>query len=847
MAGAIKLTIDGTEIEAIEGTTILEAADAAGVYIPRLCAHPDLPPVTRESPQPSAQVFQGSVAVAHTAPPPGTRKGCLLCVVEVEGQDEPVRACATPVEGGMRVTTSSPDIDARRRAKLKQIFATHPHACIQCAQSAGCALEPCSTNVAPDERCCPIFHSCELRKVAQFIGIPADTTRYRPAGLPVVEDEPLFVRDYNLCIGCLRCVRVCTDVRKVDALGFVFGENGRMVVGTKAPTLMESGCWFCLSCVEVCPTGALRLKFEDARIERRRVPRCVAACPAGIDIPRYVNEIRRGEFARAEAIIREAAPFPRALGQACFHPCEDECLRGEVSDPIAICALKRAVVEHADEPMWRAGLKARPATGKSVAVVGAGPAGLTAAWFLKLKGHDVVVFESEPEAGGWLRCGIPPYRLSADAVDGDITDILSLGIELQTGVEVGKDVPFEGVLSEYDAVFLAIGARRGKGLRCQGVELPGVESGLELLANPAAASKKHLLSGETVVVIGGGNVAIDVARTALRMGPDEVHVYCLEGRDEMPAHDWEIAEAEREGIVTHAGWGPMRFDGEDRVERVDFKRCTAVFDSEGAFAPRFDEGTTTTQRADRVLVAIGQQPVLDFLGAVENMSFRPGGTVAADADSMQTSLEGVFAGGEAVSGPASLVDAIAHGRRAASGIDRFLGGDGDIHFELLDPSIPDRALGGREGFGGLGRTREPSQPPEEATGNFRLVHMGFSADEAMAEAARCLRCNLRLLLRPAPLPPDPWIDFTAESVKGVTESEGVYQLLDENKTVYAIKGVTNLRSALAGLLETSKARYFIVEEDPMYSKRESELIQEYLKRHGSMPPGEGDDDLDDLF
>jgi NADPH-dependent glutamate synthase beta subunit-like oxidoreductase len=844
---SIKLLVDEIEVQAAEGLTILDASDAAGIYIPRLCAHPDLPPVDPDGLTQSKEVFQGHVPIVQAASTNGGYEGCRLCLVEVNGQSEPVRACATIVEDGMRVVTSTAKIDTQRRAQLREIFAAHPHACIQCAQSAGCALEPCSTNVAKNERCCPIFHRCELRKVAEFVGIPADTTRYRPADLPIVEDEPLFIRDYNLCINCLRCVRVCTDVRKVDALGFVFGENGRPVVGTKAPTLLESGCWFCLSCVEVCPTGALRLKFEDARIEGRRVPRCMAACPAGIDIPRYVREIRQGEFARAEAVIREAAPFPRVLGQACFHPCETECLRGDVSEPIAICALKRAVVEHTIEPTWRSNLTPRPATGRTVAVVGAGPAGLTAAWFLKLKGHDVVVFDSEPEAGGWLRCGIPPYRLSSDAVGSDIEEILSLGIELQTGVEVGKDIPFEGVRSGHDVVFLAIGARRGKQLLCQGIQLQGVENGLELLRNPEGAARRSALSGETVVVIGGGNVAIDVARTALRLGPDEVHVYSLEEREKMPAHDREIAEAEHEGIVMHPGWGPMRIAGDGRVERVEFKKCVSVFDGAGAFAPEFEEDTTTVQKADRVLVAIGQQPVLDFLGRVEGIDFTETGTVSADADSMQTSLEGIFAGGEIVTGPASLVDAIAHGRRAASGIDRFLGGDGDIHFPLLDQSEPDRALGQRERFADLERTHMPCLPTEEAAGNFRLVETGFSADDAMVEAARCLQCNLRLLLRPAPLPPEPWIEFTADNVATAPESEGVYQLLDEGRTVYAIKGVRNLRDALNDLVETSKARFFLLDLDPMYSKRESELIQEYLKQHGCMPPGEGDDHLDDLF
>jgi NADPH-dependent glutamate synthase beta subunit-like oxidoreductase len=858
----IRLTIDETEIRATEDSTILEAADAADIYVPRLCAHPDLPPVDPGDLAPWNEVFQGSLSRHHlpvaqtsgarrdigTTRSNGRYQGCMFCLVEVKGQGDPVRACSTRVEDGMRIITSTHDIDTRRRARLRDIFTSHPHACIQCAQNAGCALEPCSTNVAKQERCCSIFHHCELRKVAEFVGIPDDTPRYHPADLPVVEDEPLFMRDHNLCIGCLRCVRICRDVRKVDALGFVLDGDARPVVGTKAPTLKDSGCWFCLSCVEVCPTGALRLKFEEPRMEGQRVTRCATACPAGIDIPSYIREVRRGDFARAEAVIREAAPFPRVLGQACFHPCEAECLRGDVSEPVAICALKRAVVEHGDEPIWKSRLIPRPATDKTVAVVGAGPAGLTAAWFLKLKGHDVVVYDSEPEAGGWLRAGIPPYRLSSDAVDADIEDVTSLGIELQTGVEVGKDVSFEGVRSGHDAVFVAIGARRAKQLVCTGVDLPGVLNGLDLLKGLTAVTKESPFAGERVVVVGGGNAAIDVARTARRLGSDEVHVYCLEERLAMPAHRWEIDAAEREGIAIHPGWGPIRIAGDGKVERVDFKTCIGVFDDEGEFAPTFDESITTTREAERVLVAIGQAPILDFLGLVEGIDVTATGSLRVDTGTMETSLDGVFAGGEIVTRPASLVDAIAQGRRAASGIDRYLGGDGDIHFPLLDKSEPDMDLGQREGFADLMRTPMPSQPPDEAVGNFRLVEAGYSADHATVEAARCLRCDLRLLIRPTRLPPEPWLELTVDHIAKVPDSEGVYQLLDESKIVYAIKGVTNLRAALSELIELStRAKYFLFDQDPMYSKRESELIQEYLKKHGCMPPGEGEDELDDLF
>ncbi|UCC48489.1 MAG: FAD-dependent oxidoreductase [Gemmatimonadota bacterium] len=854
----VRLTIDEIEIEAREGATILEAADAAGIYIPRLCSHPDLPAVDPEKLEPWEEVSQGPHSKRHTGGAGFTQasrknggyEGCLLCLVKLDGQAEPTRACVARVEAGLHVVSSSAEIESRRRSRLRRLFSTHPHACVQCAQRAGCALEPCSTNVSKEERCCPIFHNCELRKVAEYVGIPEDTPRYRPADLPSVEDEPLFLRDHNLCIGCLRCVRICRDVRKVGALGFVLDERREPVVGTKAPTLRDSGCVFCLSCVEVCPTGALRLKSEDPKLDGERLTHCVAGCPAGMDIPRYLREIRRGEFARAEAVIREVAPLPRVLGQVCFHPCEQGCLRAELSQPIAICALKRAAMDHTDEVLWKSHLQPDPPTGKRVAIIGAGPAGLTAAWFLRLKGHEVFLFDSQPSPGGWLRDGIPRYRLSPAALEADVEDIIALGVELRMGVEVGREITFARVRDEHDAVFIAVGARSAKPLPCKGADLPGVESGLELLQDLAAgvSSEGPKFAGEKVVVIGGGDVAVDVARTALRLQPEEVHLYCLEQRAEMPAHGREIIEAELEGVVVHPGWGPALVAGAGKVERVDLCKCVSVFDGEGRFAPVIDESVSISQDADRVLFAIGQQPALALLDGVEGFKARGTGNIEVGSESMQTSMAGVFAGGDVVTGPASVIDAVAHGRRAASGIDRYLGGDGNIYFPLLDETELDADFGALKGFSDLKRTPIPRLPVGEALSSFSLVETGYPAAAAVREAERCLRCDLKLFIRPAPAPPEPWLPFSEENLASVPESEGVYQLLDDGKVVYAIAGVRNLRSALSEVLSTStKARFFLFEEDPMYSKRESELIQAYLREHGRMPPGEGEDDLDDLF
>ncbi len=908
----IRLHVDGTAIEAPDGATILAAADAAGIYIPRLCSHPDLPPVARTAARPLARVHQGRDVVVENAeggavagdaagvdagaPPGAPPAGCGLCLVQVEGEAEPVPACATVAADGMVVATVTDAIRGRRRDALSRILATHPHACLQCAQKVGCAREPCSTNVDVPERCCPLFADCELRRVAEHVGIPDGTPRYRPAGRPVVQDDPLIRREHELCVGCLRCVRICNDVRQVGALGFVRGEDGRLHVGTPAPTLLESGCHFCLGCVEVCPTGALRLAVDEPRRDGERAPRCVVACPAGIDVPRYLREIRRGEFARAEAVVREVAPLPRVLGQVCFHPCEESCLRHELgSEPLAVCGLKRAALEHMGEAVWhetlREAIAARGESGKSVAVIGAGPAGLAAAWFLRLRGHAVTVHEAAPEPGGWLRDGIPPYRLDRAALAADVADIAAAGVELRCGVAVGRDVTLDELRTAHDAVLVAAGARRAKRLPCPGADLPGVESGLGLLqavagavaAGSAAGSAARAgagsgaalpsLAGERVAVIGGGNVAIDVARTARRLGAAAVDVWCLERRDEMPAHAAEIADAEAEGVVLHPGWGPRQIAAAGAVDetadtgaagpaggessrldlRLDFQRCTAVLDDRGRFAPRFDGSETCAATADRVLVAIGQEADLDPLGAEVGEALQAGRGAPGEA-------EGLFAAGEVVLGPASVVEAVAQGRRVAAEIDRFLGGDGDLAVPLLGETeletavretgtaaiTPATALEGPR-FAGLGRLPMPRLRPQEAVAGFGLVERGYDAGQAVIEAGRCLACDLRLALRRNPAPPEPLLALTAENVAAVPATAGAYQLLDETRTVYAIKGVADLRAALTGLLDSPKARWFLHDEDPMFSRLESELIQEYLRKHGRMPPGEGDDDLDDLF
>jgi predicted molibdopterin-dependent oxidoreductase YjgC len=339
----INLIIDDVKVNVTEETSILEAALQADIYIPHICSHPDLPPV--DTMKPTDVVYRGqtrlenrNVEIAY--------EGCQLCVVEIEGRDGFQRSCNTTTTEGMVVRTNTPEIQEFRRDRLMLILGKHPHACLTCAQKEGCARFPCSTNVPENERCCSRFGNCELQSIAEYIGIKQETPRYIFRDLPIIKDEPLFERDYNLCIGCTRCIRVCRDVRGVEALDFVFDEEGQVIAGTVGPTPEESACRFCTACVEVCPTGALQDKEEFTEAP------CRTACPAGIDVPRYVHLISEGKFAEAAAVIREKVPFPRVLGYICPRNCELECRRGELNEPIAIRALKRFAAEN-DDKRWK--------------------------------------------------------------------------------------------------------------------------------------------------------------------------------------------------------------------------------------------------------------------------------------------------------------------------------------------------------------------------------------------------------------------------------------------------------------------------------------------------------------
>lgn len=838
----ISFKIDETQLQAEQGASILQAALDAGIYIPHICFHPDLPPFYEL--QIAETIYQGGqrleASIGETL-----EEGCQLCLVEIDGSQDLIRACTTEAVEGMVVRSDSSRIQDARRTHLTRILARHPHACLNCAQRFGCALEPCSTDVPKEERCCPLFGNCELQKAAEYVGIKEDTPRYIPSGRAKVKSEPLFSVDYNLCIGCTRCVRACAELRGVGALGAVI-KDGRFEVGALSPTLRESECRFCGACVEVCPTGALVDKALPSGEKEKVLVPCREACPAGIDVPRYIRLIAQGEFDEAIAVVREAVSLPHVLGNVCYHSCEDTCRRTEVDEPVAICALKKFAAAE-NKGTWRKRLAEPQPSGKKIAVIGSGPAGLSAAHFLNRKGHQITIFETAPEPGGMLRYAIPAYRLPKDILHREIQEILEMGIDLKCNTSVGSDVTLTELRRNgFDAVLTAVGKQQSLTLDIEGTDLKGVKNGLQFLRS--VRESQTILLAEPVVVIGGGNVAIDVARSARRLGAGNVRMVCLEKREEMPAHEWEVTEALEEGVQLSCSLGPKQILGSDgSVAGIELMRCTSVFDGTGKFAPSYDQEDVTSMEAGTVILAIGQTCDTSFLDNEIKQLLPEGDSLSTENNEGKTAIPGVFSCGDAADAGANVIEAIASARRAVAAIDKYLGGNGELTEKLAASTEPEDNIGRDEGFGSRTRVLPSYRPAAERLCDFDPLTLQPDKEEVLLEASRCLQCDLRLRISSPILPPDPWLEIAEVRSSEIPEGAGVYQLADENKKVISIKGVDNLRQALPGALESAaSAEYYMWEEDPMFTKRESELIQRHLKQFGEMP-GMGEEDLDDLF
>jgi NADPH-dependent glutamate synthase beta subunit-like oxidoreductase len=474
-------------------------------------------------------------------------------------------------------------------------------------------------------------------------------------------------------------------------------------------------------------------------------PPCTKACPAGIDIPGYLRLITEGKPKEACALILEKVPFPGILGRVCMHPCEDACRRREVFHrPISICALKRYAADNAGDVFERA-LKAEELTGRNVAVIGAGPAGLTAAFYLRKRGHHVTVFEAKSKAGGMMRYGIPSYRLPEDVLEEEINRVLSVGIQLETKKRLGKDFLLDDLQKDgVEAIYIATGLQLSLTIDLEGSHLDDVLWGIDFL-NHIAQGKKMTLK-DKILVVGGGNVAVDVALSALRVGAGHVTMACLESRDEMPASPWELEMALVEGVKLMTSWGPKKILAQGgKVTGAELIQCASVFDEKGDFCPAFNDMTEEVE-VDQIILAIGQKADLSFADekgkiAVEN------GLIVTNKETQETAMEGVFSGGDAAQGPGAVIDAIASGRKAAIAIDRYLGGKGDIEETLAERPAATTYTGKREkGFADLQREEEPTLPIEERHTGFSEVALCFESDQAVREAKRCLQCDLELTL-----------------------------------------------------------------------------------------------------
>lgn len=532
-------------------------------------------------------------------------------------------------------------------------------------------------------------------------------------------------------------------------------------------------CVACGQCVENCPTNALKLGQKlcssepivlkkskkvtehkwsekewntDFRINREDVVEtgtapCKTKCPAHIAVQGYIKLASLGKYNEALELIKKENPLPAVCGRICPHNCESECTRANVDEPIAIDEIKKFLADRDLNEKTRFVPKKRYNYGKKIAVVGSGPAGLSCAYYLAIDGYKVTVFEKEKLLGGMLTLGIPSFRLEKEVINAEIDVLRELGVEFKVGVEVGKDVTISSLRKEgFEGFYLAIGAQGGRKLNVEGEDNKTVIAGVDFLKD-VALGRGEKLSGD-VVVIGGGNVAIDVARTAIRMGGKTVNMFCLENKEEMPALEEEIQEAVSEGIVINNSWGVKRIVVEDgKVSGVEMIKCVSVFDKDKKFAPKYDESQTKIVNAKYVLVSVGQSIEWGNLLDGVNVELNKNKTAVADPFTYATGEKDVFVGGDAFTGPNFAIQAISAGKQGAVSLHRTVWEGQSLVYgrDRREYKSLNKETAILSGYDNIKRQRPLHISENEKT--FKDTRMTFTEEQLKIETQRCLGCG----------------------------------------------------------------------------------------------------------
>ncbi|MBQ6583362.1 MAG: FAD-dependent oxidoreductase [Mogibacterium sp.] len=556
-------------------------------------------------------------------------------------------------------------------------------------------------------------------------------------------------------------------------------------------------CVACGKCVEVCPVGAAKLgqklckkdgsevtypvmelpddikwgphKWnknyrEDAKINcyDTGTSPCKAACPANLSVQGYIKMADEGRYRDALELIKQDNPLPAVCGDICNRRCEDRCTRGTIDEPVAIDEIKKFIAaqelkaENRFVPECCNEIGAQWGDEYKLAVIGAGPGGLSAAYYLRKRGYPVTVFEREAGLGGMLKYGVPSFRLEKDVLDAEIEVMKTMGVEFRCGVEVGKDVTFEELREQgYKAFYVAVGLQSGGALGVPGDAANGVESGISFLrrinADEVALKQNRIPEGAKlngkVVIIGGGNIGSDVARTAIRAGAESVDLYALEGYDELPMGEEDRSDCEAEGIRIHGGWGPVRVsaDAYGNCHSITFRKCLSVRNEEGRFAPTFDDETTETASCTTVLYCIGQKPDLKEMFAGTKVTFNPNGTIIADPVTLQTAEEDIFAGGDIVTGQKFAIDAIGVGRAIADSLHRYVHKEQGANRLLVGRDLREIIEINRddilvESYDTIAR-QKPGRKPGDPVMTFADLRAPFTEAQIRAEANRCLKCG----------------------------------------------------------------------------------------------------------